>query len=193
MLAVVGVGIARGHLTERGKKLIEEADVVYGSKKAIDLVRDVIKGEVVVLRRFDEEVYREIEKAGREKNVVVLSTGDPMVSGLGLRLRADVIESGISSVLVALARLGKDLCDVVVVDCHASDFEECLEELERVLEIRPALVLVTRGFDVSELRRRLKVRVIVLENLCGDEKVGEANCVKSNDAILYVFRESGRI
>jgi len=188
MLAVVGVGIARGHLTERGKKLIEEADVVYGSKKAIDLVRDVIKGEAVVLRRFDEEVYREIEKAGREKNVVVLSTGDPMVSGLGLKLRVDVIESGISSVLVALARLGKDLCDVVVVDCHARDFEECLEELERVLEIRPALVLVTKGFDVSELRRRLKVRVIVLENLCGDEKVGEVNHIESNDAILYVFR-----
>ncbi len=189
LLAVIGVGIAKGHLTERGKKLLESAEVVYGSKKAIELVREYIRGEAVILKKFSEDVYREIEEAGKKKNVAVLSTGDPMVSGLGLKLKADVIESGISSVLVALSRIGVDLCDVVVVDCHARKYEECIKELKKVLNIRPAIVLVSRGFETEKLAEELDADVLILENLCSEnERIRKGGVVETSDTVLYVKR-----
>jgi len=190
MLIVVGVGITRGHLTERGKKLIEDADIVYGSKKALDLVKDFIKGKKIVMSNFDDKTYAEIEKRAKNCKVVVLSTGDPMVSGLGTKLKADMIESGISSVSVALSRLKIDLCDVVVVSCHA---RKCSDEIVKALKLRPVLALISGSFNVDELVRRIgdeNVKITVLEDLCKDtEKIYElkdAKCLNfSPNTLLY--------
>ncbi len=201
MLAVVGVGIARGHLTERGKKLIETADVVYGSRKALSLVDEIAGSKSVIIESFSRKTYEEIEEEAKNRNVVVLSTGDPMVSGMGTKLNADVVEPGISSVLVALSRLRTDLCDVVVVKCHARD---CLSEIIRFLDFRPVLSLITRDFDFKELSgeisKKLKkfgngeVRAVVLEELCGNERIFEVESLEklenfslsSSNAILYL-------
>ncbi len=201
MLAVVGVGIARGHLTERGKKLIETADVVYGSRKALSLVEEIVRSKSVIIESFSRKTYEEIEEEAKNRNVVVLSTGDPMVSGLGTKLKADMVEPGISSVLVALSRLGMDLCDVVVVKCHARD---CLNEIIRFLDFRPVLALITRDFNFKELSEELskklkkfgsgEVRAVVLEELCGNERIFEVESLEklenfslsSSNAILYL-------
>lgn len=200
MLAVVGVGIARGHLTERGKKLIETADVVYGSRKALNLVKEIAGSKSVIIESFSRSTYEEIEEVAKNKNVVVLSTGDPMVSGLGTKFNADVVEPGISSVLVALSRLGTDLCDVVVVKCHA---KECLNEIVKFLDFRPVLALITGGFDFKELSKKLSkklkkfgngVKTVVIEDLCGNERIFEVESLEklenlslgSSNAILYL-------
>jgi len=178
MLHIVGAGICEGHITEVGKKIIEEAEVVYGSKRALKLVEKYINGEKVVLKSFDEEIRREIEKEAEGKNVVVVSTGDPLVSGLGTLFKG-VIVPGISSVQVALARLRIDLCDVLVVDAHAKKFE---------LKNRHLLILADKRFDVSTFGNR---EVVILENLCEkDERViyGFADKIKlrSNYSIIFV-------
>ncbi len=179
MLSVVGVGIAEGHITERGRKIIEEADVVYGSKKAIKIAK--VNGKII--EKFCRETYSKIEDEAKSKNVVVLSTGDPMVSGLGLKLKADIIENGISSVLVALSRLRLNLCEVIVVDCHNKD---CLSEIKKALELRPVLVLTSKGFKL-EIDG---VKITVLENLfSNNEKIYNVSgkfVVECNDTILLV-------
>ncbi len=183
MLAVVGVGIARGHLTERGRKLLESAEVVYGSKKALNLVKDFVKCETVVMTDFSREVYLTIEEEAKNRNVVVLSTGDPMVSGLGKKLNADIVEPGISSVAVALSRLRLDLCEVIVVNCHARD---CIEEIVKAVQFRPVIALVTKGFSL-----KLKdASITVLENLCRENEriyeVGSEFSVRESDTILLI-------
>ena len=172
MLHVVGVGICRGHITERAKRLIEEAEIVYGSKRALELIGEYVKGESRILRRFDECIRAEVEREAEKASVVVASTGDPMVAGLG-KLFGGEVEPGISSVQVALARFGVDLCEVAVVDAHAKRFDRLN------LSHRHLLILADKKFDLSIFGHR---RVVVLENLCSE-----------NERMLYGFADEMRL
>ena len=187
MLYIVGVGVAEGYLTERAIKLIREAEVVYGSKRAIELAKRYIRGETRIMTNFGEEIYREIEDEAENRRVVVLSTGDPMVSGLGRFLKGE-IEPGISSVQLALAKLKLDLTDVVVVDSHA---KESYEEIKRALKLRgKVLVLADRNFDLKKINEN--VRVVVLEDLGLDgERVGDT--ITSDRAIVYLELGSHKV
>lgn len=178
MLRIIGVGICEGHLTDRAKSLIEKSDIVYGSERALKLAEKWIRGEAKVLKKFSGEVYSQIEKEAVEKEVVVLSTGDPMVAGLGKFFKKAEIEPGISSVQVALSKLKVDLCDVLVVNAHSRKFE---------IGRRSLLVLADKSFDLKSLGN---VEVIVLEDLCSEERIrkGIASEMKleSNNSIIYV-------
>ena len=183
-LHIVGVGVCSGHLTERAIELIKNADVVYGSRRALKLADKYITGEKRVMRYNDAE-YRRIEEESRGKNVVVLSTGDPMVSGLGSKLNG-LVEPGISSVQVALAKLGVDLCEVVVVDAHARK----PGNLEELLKFRDLLILADRNFDIKIFGDR---EVCLIENLCMEnERIvfgrGSDLEIKSDYAIIFVRR-----
>jgi cobalt-precorrin-7 (C5)-methyltransferase len=98
-------------LTEEAIRAIGEARLIYGSERSIDLVRDHIfpGSEVRVI-----EDYRRLRTLPEE--AVVLSTGDPMLSGLGY-LEGRIIP-GISSFQVACARLKISLLNVVPITVH---------------------------------------------------------------------------
>ncbi|WP_290597888.1 MULTISPECIES: cobalt-precorrin-7 (C(5))-methyltransferase [unclassified Archaeoglobus] len=191
MIWVVGAGICQGQITERGRELLRRADVVYGSRRAFELMNVEVK-EKRILTRFDDSVFEEIAREGAGKEVVVLSTGDPMVAGLGRRIRgidAEVeIEPGISSVQLALAKLKVDLTEVVVVDCHARDFDSSLLDF---LRYRHLLILADRRFDLTKLGKR---RVVILENLCMEnemvrEDFADSAEIKSDYTIIFLEKE----
>ncbi len=191
MIWVVGAGICRGQITERGKEMLRKADIVYGSRRAFELIDFELK-EKRILGRFDNSVFEEIASEGREKEVVVLSTGDPMVAGLGRKfgkMGVEVrIEPGISSVQLALAKLKVDLTEVVVVDCHARDFDSSTLDF---FKYRHLLILADRRFDLTKLGDR---RVVVLENLCMEgetvrEGFADSVEIKSDYAIVFVERD----
>ncbi len=181
---IVGVGPSKGYMTEKAVEEIQKADVVYGSKRAFEIAKKYIRGNFVEIKRFSEDVYRAIEKEGRRKRVVVLSTGDPMVVGLGKRIKGNVIP-GISSIQLALAKLGVDLTEVVVIDGHAKD---CIEEVRKAFEIgRYALILADSRFNIEKLREFADV--IVLENLgYENERICEGCEIKSDLVILFAKR-----
>ncbi|NHW23999.1 MAG: precorrin-6y C5,15-methyltransferase (decarboxylating) subunit CbiE [Archaeoglobales archaeon] len=184
MLNIVGVGICEGQITERASKLISQAEVVFGSRRALMLASKFISGEFVEIKKFEDETYREIEKLAEKRNVVVLSTGDPMVAGLGKRLKGNV-EPGISSIQLALARLKEDLCSTVVIDAHARKAEDELELIER----RNLLILADRGFDPSLLGKR---RAALIEDICGNERISfgraEELRISSDYSIVFVWK-----
>ncbi len=181
---IVGVGPSKGYMTEKAVEEIQKADVVYGSKRAFEIAKKYIRGNFVEIKRFSEDVYRAIEKEGRRKRVVVLSTGDPMVVGLGKRIKGNVIP-GISSIQLALAKLGVDLTEVVVIDGHAKD---CIEEVREAFDIgRYALILADSRFNIEKLREFADV--IVLENLgYENERICEDCEIKSDLVILFAKR-----
>lgn len=178
MLRIIGVGICEGHLTDRAKALIERSEVVYGSERALKLAENWIKGDVRILKKFGSEVYSQIEKEASEKDVAVLSTGDPMVAGLGKFFKKAEIEPGISSVQVALSKLKVDLCDVLVVNAHGKKFE---------VGKRSLLILADKNFDLKLLGNS---EIVVLEDLCSKERIrrGLASevTIESNNSIIYV-------
>lgn len=182
MLWIVGVGVHPEHLTDEGKKAISNAKKVYGSKRAIEIAREYITGDYIVMSKFSDEEYRKIEKESKKMDVAVLSTGDPMVAGLGRLFRDAKIIPGISSVQIALSRLGVDICDVVIVNAHSSDIapnipEHCGKNI---------LVLARKGVKLRYPGRKM----IVLERLCSSREsiyeVEDEFTVRDDYTIVFV-------
>jgi cobalt-precorrin-7 (C5)-methyltransferase len=201
MLYVVGTGVYKAQLTQEVIEIIERGDVIYGSTSAIEMVKDLFLLEKEKNKKLKEivnygkETYLKIIEESRFREVVVLSKGDPMVSGLGTVFSGLIlgeklkIVPGISSVQLALSRLGIDLTDVVVVSAHGK-IPELEQELE-LLDYRDMLVLADRKFDLKKLGRR---EIIILENLGmnGENiKTGRADTleIESDYSIIYVKKQ----
>lgn len=115
-------------LTQEAIKAINEADLVYGSERAIEIARQHIKSECIIHIIDDYRKLRELPE-----RAIVLSTGDPMLSGLGY-LNGRVIP-GISSMQVACARLKISQLRMVPITLHGRVLDT--DSLDRITsEIR---------------------------------------------------------
>jgi len=84
MLVGIGPGSA-GHMTQRAREAIAEADVVVGYVTYIKLVADLIEGKEVVRKGMTEELDRAVtalEAARAGKKVALISSGDAGVYGM---------------------------------------------------------------------------------------------------------------
>jgi cobalt-precorrin-7 (C5)-methyltransferase len=113
-MIIVGVGAGPNLLTQEAISAIESAEIIYGSKRAIELAGKHIKCET---REISDYTLKSLPE-----NAIVLSTGDPMLSGLGKYAReGDVIIPGISSLQLACARLRLDIENLVVISAHSRE------------------------------------------------------------------------
>ena len=158
---IVGVGCGPGMLTEEAAAVIEEATLVYGSSRAIALVRALIRPDCEV---HDIEDYGALRSL--PAHAVALSTGDPMLAGLGY-LPGDVVP-GISSLQVAFARLKIPLVRAVVVTAHGKDHARAITDAhEEILRGRVVFLIADPAFDVRALAAALPpgAQVAVCEDL----------------------------
>lgn len=149
-MIIVGVGAGPGMLTLEGVKAVEKAMLIYGSERSIDLVRAHIRQDCSVNIIENYRMLRELPE-----NAVVLSTGDPMLSGLGY-LPGTVIP-GISSLQVACARLKISLLKVVPITVHGRslDPEPIATELKKG---KCVFLLTDENTDLAGLCSYLEVR-----------------------------------
>lgn len=161
-MIIIGVGAGPGMLTLEAAAAIEAAELIYGSKRAIDLVVDHIKPGCSVNVIEDYRKLRELPETA-----VVLSTGDPMLGGLGY-LHGRVMP-GISSLQVACARLKVSLLKVIPITVHGRtlDPQPIAYELERG---RCVFLLTDDSTDMAGLcsyieSKGLKEDVAVLTDL----------------------------
>lgn len=164
-MIIIGVGCGPGMLTEQAIKAIGLAKKIYGSDRAIEIARGFISLGCEV-RTIDD--FKSLHQL--PEDIVVLSTGDPMLAGLGY-LSGTVIP-GISSLQVAAARLHIPIARIVVVVAHGKGHEKGMSEtLEEVQRGKIVYLLADPKFDVPELYRRLlalncrPLRIAVCENL----------------------------
>jgi cobalt-precorrin-7 (C5)-methyltransferase len=113
---VVGVGCGPGLLTEEAIRAVTGATLIMGSRRAIELASRFIPEGCIV------QVIGDFSSLSVPDHAVVLSTGDPMLAGLGF-LGGEVIP-GISSLQVAAARLAIPLEEVVVIRAHGTDHRQ---------------------------------------------------------------------
>ena len=172
-MKIVGVGCGPGMLTEQAAQAIKSARSIYGSGRAIELVQKIIPKNCTVRSISD---YRNLSQL--PESAVVLSTGDPMLAGLGY-LKGEVIP-GISSLQLAAARLHIPLSRVAVIVAHGRGHEKAMHDtVEELRRDRIVFLIADPKFDVLELYRRLMatglsspVSVAVCENLgYPDEKI----------------------
>jgi len=163
-MKIVGVGCGPGMMTALAAREISGARLVYGSPRSIDLAREFIRPDAEVHEIKD---YRALGKL--PPGTVVLSTGDPMLAGLGY-LPGEVVP-GISSLQVALARLHIPMQEVSVVVAHGRDHGGAVIELHSEVERGKTVFLIADpGFDIWSCARGLldlpgEVTITLCENL----------------------------
>jgi cobalt-precorrin-7 (C5)-methyltransferase len=144
-MKIVGVGCAPGLLTERATAVIREAGEVWGSPRALALAAGVLPPGCPV---HEIEDYRGLRDLG--PGAVVLSTGDPMLSGLGY-LPGEV-EPGVSSLQLALARFRIPWTRVAVLTAHGRDHEEAVAAAaDEIRRGRIAFLIADPTFPVTVL------------------------------------------
>lgn len=144
-MKVVGVGCGPGMLTEAAIAAIRDADEIHGSERAIERAASYIRAECPVHIITDYKALRTLPDTA-----VVLSTGDPMLAGLGF-LGGDVI-SGISSYQYACAKLGVPMTKTAIVNAHAKDHEQAIVDIRfEICRGKVAFVIADPAFDVARL------------------------------------------
>lgn len=186
-MKIVGVGCGPGLLTEQAIKELRAARNVYGSERAIGLARPFLSPSCRV-KSIDD--FKSLHRLPQD--AVVLSTGDPMLAGLGY-LQGEVIP-GVSSLQVAAARLHIPLSRIAVVVAHGRGHEKGMNDtVEEVRRGKIVFLLADPKFDTGELYDRLRrlappIQIAVCENLgYPDERieVGPADNPPAAAAGLY--------
>lgn len=163
-MKVVGVGCGPGMLTEEAVRAIGTATLIYGSDRAIEIARAHIPAGTMV-KTIDD--FKGLDKLPQE--AVVLSTGDPMLAGMGY-LKGEVIP-GISSLQVAAARLHIPLARIVPVVAHGTGHDQGIHDtLDEVGRKKIVFLLTDPKFDTMHLFQKLlalgiPLKVAVCENL----------------------------
>ena len=163
-MKVVGVGCGPDMLTVAAIKEIAGAKKIYGSKRAIDIAYEHIARGCEVLEIED---YRKLRE--NQSDAVILSTGDPLLAGLGY-LGGDIVP-GISSMQVAFARLGLPLSISSIVIAHGTGHDTAISET--IIELKRdkiVFIIADPGFDIMKLANvlltdGLNVNIAVCQDL----------------------------
>jgi len=186
-MKIIGVGCGPGLLTEQAILDLKKARFAYGSDRAIELARRYLPQNCSV-KSIDD--YRKLHTL--PDDAVVLSTGDPMLAGLGY-LKGEVIP-GISSLQVATSRLHIPLSRVSVVVAHGRGHEKGMRDtVDEVRRGKIVFLLADPKFNVAELYSRLAalprpLQIALCENLAYKEEridVGSIDAPPQPGAALY--------
>jgi cobalt-precorrin-7 (C5)-methyltransferase len=133
-------------LTGTAIAAIRESELILGSQRAIDLAAPFIPANCEI------RVVRDYRTLGPLKDrSVLLSTGDPMLAGLGKVSGAEVIP-GISSLQVACARLQVPIERVTTVIAHGRDHGAALEATCAEVRLGKTVFLIADPrFDIRAL------------------------------------------
>jgi len=192
-LNIVGVGPGSpDYVTPVARKTVQEAQVVIGAQRSLDLFQQDLRGETMVLtaKNLSSAIKYAVESAERGRNVAILSTGDPGFSGmlktvLNSRLISAVevnVVPGVSSIQAGAARLGLSWDDACLFTFHQGDVSVKRKgELAACLKSgRDAMLLPdAKAFPPKEVASYLiqagldsQTPVFICENLTlSDEKV----------------------
>lgn len=151
-LKLVGMGPGSPYyITQIAKESVQNADIVIGAKRALNLFHDYIKGESLLLtaQNIKDALKYGIKSAEAGKIVVILSTGDPGFSGLlrsllnigGKDVDVDVVP-GVSSVQVCAARLRIHWDTAMLISFHADVSNEKKLRLLEALKDKKTVMLL---------------------------------------------------
>ncbi|MER9068071.1 precorrin-6y C5,15-methyltransferase (decarboxylating) subunit CbiE [Mesorhizobium sp. M0902] len=167
-LTIIGIGEdGVAGLGDEAKRLIAEAEFVFGGKRHLALVASLAKGEARAWPTpFDAELRDVLALSGRR--VCVLASGDPFYHGVGVTLARKVAAEDMrvipapSAFSLAAARLGWPLQDIETASLHGRSLDlirPLLHPCTRILALTSdsdapgaiAGLLTELGFGASQL------------------------------------------
>jgi cobalt-precorrin-7 (C5)-methyltransferase len=148
-MKIVGVGCGPGMLTCEAADVITAATQIVGSERAITLIKEYISPDCTVKVIED---YKTLKTLPDE--AVLLSTGDPMMSGLGY-LQGTVIP-GISSVQLGAARLHIPLTKLMILSAHGRGHSKIVDTTADEIKQGKNVCLITDpDFSIPNLANYL--------------------------------------
>jgi cobalt-precorrin-7 (C5)-methyltransferase len=161
MIHIIGIGPGnKEYLTLKAIETVKNADIVAGSKRALNLF-DVDEHKKYVLTKNLVNELKDLIANNKDKDIAILSTGDPCFSGLlKTMLKYDIVKrenieviSGISSIQIVASKLKISWEDYHILTLHGK------EENRKIL-----LNLVKNNEKVIFLPSNLKEDVLHLLN-----------------------------
>ena len=184
-LHIVGAGPGTPeYVTQAARRAVQEAQLVIGAERSLNLFHEDIKGEIETLtaKNINEALQRAADSAKNGKAVALLSTGDSGFSGilesilkrqLGKNVEINVVP-GISSVQACAAKLCLCWDDSALFTFHDSVSEEKKRDLAGAVKSGKRVFLLPdpKTFPPSAVAAYLleakvdgKISVAVCENL----------------------------
>ncbi|XRP96904.1 cobalt-precorrin-7 (C(5))-methyltransferase [Methanocaldococcus sp. 16A] len=202
MIYIVGVGPGdKDYLTLKAIKIIENADLVVGSKRALKLFNIDEDKKIILTKNLIDELKEIINNEDTvNKKIAILSTGDPCFSGLlktllkiGAKKEDIEVISGISSIQIAAAKLKISWEDYNIVTLHGK--KENKEKLLKLIKNHEKVIFLPN--NLKEDAKFLidngvnpNMKIWVLENLTyPNEKISLKSLkdiVKENISYLTV-------
>ncbi|WP_418790323.1 precorrin-6y C5,15-methyltransferase (decarboxylating) subunit CbiE [Phosphitispora sp. TUW77] len=183
LIRVVGVGPGHpDYLTSEASRLINEADILVGGERLLDLYRNSSK-ELFTVKNNLREMTEYIRERCRDRRIVVLASGDPTFYGILEHLKRNFtiselrVSPGISSVQLACARLSISWHDAVFYSVHGRETDGLWE----LVRTHPKVIILTDPTRTPGviagilLDKGIKSKkMYVCENLSyADEHIGE--------------------
>lgn len=177
-------------LSERSINLIKCSEVIFGGKRHLELVKDIIddKKKTYIIGADTQGIVNEIKKNFLEgKNVVVLNSGDPLFYGLAKRVIDEIgkdsveIIPNVSSIQLAFSRIKENWEDAKILSIH-SKAKNLDDHFYDIIENSKILLLTYGKEDPKKVAKflidnNIKIhKFFVLENLGGpNERVQEVD------------------
>ncbi|ACV24408.1 cobalt-precorrin-7 (C(5))-methyltransferase [Methanocaldococcus fervens] len=177
MIYIVGIGPGdKDYLTLKAVNIVENADLVVGSKRALGLFNLDEDKKIILTKNLVEELKNILnDKDTKNKNIAILSTGDPCFSGLlktllkiGIKKEDIEVISGISSIQIAASKLKISWEDYNIITLHGK--EENREKLLNLIKNHEKVIFLPNNLrdDVKFLISNginPETKIWVLENL----------------------------
>ena len=177
-VSIIGMGMTVEDLTARHLEIIDQADILVGGKRLLDLFKESRARKKVIGRDIDG-VVNFVRQEMKKKHVVVLASGDPLFFGIGRRMvdavgaRNTRIYPNISSVSAAFARIKEAWDDVRVISLHGRDNERRL--FKALEEENKIAVLTDPKNNPARLAARLLEKQVLNYKICVLEALGSAS------------------
>jgi len=162
---IVGVGPGSiDYVTPAARRIVQNAKLVVGAQRSLNLFVEDIKGEVIVLtaKNLKSTLGLVAKSASKGEEVVLLSTGDPGFSGLlhtvlesGL-IKANEINvvPGVSSIQACAAKLALSWDNALLFTFHEGNVgEDEKQVLDFAVNSGEDVILLpdSRGFTPKEI------------------------------------------
>lgn len=202
IITVVGVGPGnRDYLLPAALKAIENAEVLVGGQRLLDMFPHPSEREEFIVRNNLNEMVSFIRERRDKQRVVVLTSGDPGFYGILTHLRRHFkaaelkVIPGISSVQLACARLATPWHDAILISCHGRPCDHLVD----TVQVYPKVITLTGpGSSPEKLARQLvagglgnrkvdlccqlsydyeTIASLTVAELAARDESGDANCV----------------
>jgi precorrin-6Y C5,15-methyltransferase (decarboxylating) len=144
-VSIIGMGVSPEDLTASHLRVLQAAEVLVGGRRLLSLFDDH-PAEKKEIKKNLKEILEYVQTQRKDKQVVVLASGDPLFFGIGAFLSRHigteevVVYPNISSIAAAFARIKESWNDAALVSLHGRSADR---ELATVLRRHDKVAVLT--------------------------------------------------